>query len=63
MSYIIDLNGPDGNAYFIIGTVKKVAEDKGLDWKEIVTRLTSGDYQNILNIVEEEFGDDIILCR
>ena len=36
MKTIIDLQGPTGNAYFIMGIVGKILKSKGIDPKPIV---------------------------
>ena len=43
----IDLTGPDGNAFFLIGTASKLARQLGLDSKVIQTEMMNGDYQLI----------------
>lgn len=59
----IDLNGPQGNAYYLMGTAKDLARQMGKDGEAIVKRMMSGDYENLLSVIEEEFGDVITLFR
>jgi len=59
----IDLSGPQGNAYFILGTAKNLAKQLGKDEQDIYDRMTSGDYENLLKVFEEEFGDYVIMYR
>jgi hypothetical protein len=55
----IDLNGPQGNAFYLIGLASKLG--KQLDYtpaeiKDIQGRMMSGDYQHLVSIFIEEFG-------
>ena len=60
----IDLTGPQGNAYYILGVAQKLAEQMWWkDWKDIETRMKSGDYENLLQVFDEEFGEHVILYR
>jgi hypothetical protein len=59
----IDLTGPDGNAFALMGYANKFARQLGLDFKEIQTEMTSGDYENLLEVFEEHFGEFVTLYR
>ena len=59
----IDLTGPDGNAYVLLGYAKTLAKMLDRDFADIHKRMTSGDYENLINVMEEEFGEYIILWR
>jgi len=59
----IDLTGPDGNAYVLLGYAKTLAKMLDRDFEDIHKRMTSGDYENLINVMEEEFGEYIILWR
>lgn len=60
---IIDLTGPDGNAFALLGYATRLAKMLGLDGKAITAEMTSGDYENLLNTMEKYFGDHIIMER
>jgi len=51
----VKLIGRDGNAFFIIGTVRKAClkEGMGQEAKEFMEKATSGDYNNLLRVVME----------
>ena len=53
----IDLNGPQGNAFVLLGFAQQWAKDLGKDAKAIRDEMTSGDYQNLVSVFEREFGD------
>jgi hypothetical protein len=59
----IDLTGPDGNAYVLLGHAKTLAKMLDRDFADIHKRMTSGDYENLIKVFEEEFGDYVILWR
>lgn len=60
---IIDLTGPQGNAFFLLGTAAKLAKEFGKDGEEIMARMKSGDYDNLVEVFDEEFGDYVDLYR
>lgn len=60
---VIDLTGPDGNAYCLMGYAKGWAKDIGKDWNPIHADMMSGDYEHLLAVIEREFGDYVILER
>ena len=51
-SIIIDLTGPDGNAYALIGYASRFAKQLDLDHKIIIKEMTSGDYENLLKVFD-----------
>lgn len=59
----IDLTGPEGNAYMLIGMAGKWAKQLSLDSKAIQAEMMSGDYENLLAVMEKYFGDYIIMYR
>lgn len=60
---IIDLTGPAGNAYALIGTAIGYAIQLGKDPNDIRERMQSGDYDNLVDVFDEEFGDIVTLLR
>jgi len=59
----IDLTGPQGNAYFLIGTAKKLASQLGLDGNQIMEEMMSGDYEHLLEVFDNNFGSFVTLYR
>lgn len=59
----IDLTGPDGNAFVLMGIAKKLAKLKGIDVVALIEEMMSGDYEHLLAVFEREFGDRVILYR
>ena len=59
----IDLTGPDGNAFVLIGTAAKLARQLGLDSKAIRTEMMAGNYENLINVFDKHFGNFVTLYR
>ena len=59
----IDLTGPDGNVFFLIGQGVSYCKQLGLDDKEFMKKMTSGDYENSVNVFDEYFGHFVTLYR
>jgi len=60
---VIDLTGPDGNAYVLLGYAKQYAKELNLDFGTIREEMTSGDYENLVETFDKYFGDYVILER
>jgi len=59
----IDLTGPDGNAFVLIGTAGKLARQLGLDGKAIQAEMMKGDYENLVKVFDKHFGHFVTLYR
>ena len=59
----IDLTGSDGNAFVLLAIARDLAIKLDLDWNYIHTEMTSGDYENLLQVMEHYFGDLIIMYK
>ena len=59
----IDLTGPNGNAFYLIGTAKNLAKQLGLDGKAIQTEMMQGDYENLLKVFDKHFGEFVTLYK
>jgi hypothetical protein len=60
---VIDLTGPQGNAFFLLGQAGRYAGQLGLDSEQIITEMRSGDYENLVQVFDRYFGDYVILER
>ena len=58
---IIDLNGPDGNAFYLLGMAQKLSKQIGLDWDEVKDVMTSGNYEELITAFDIYFGDYVDL--
>ena len=59
----IDLTGPDGNAFVLLGYANRLAKQLGLDGKKIQSDMTSGDYENLVKVFDSNFGEFVTLYR
>jgi hypothetical protein len=59
----IDLTGPDGNAFALMGSAKTLARQLGIDSKPIIEDMTSGDYEHLLEVFDKNFGSFVTLYR
>jgi hypothetical protein len=57
----IDLDGPDGNAFCLLGNASKLATRLGYDGDAILSEMKSGDYANLVQTFESYFGSFVIL--
>ena len=60
---IIDLTGPDGNAYALMGYANNFSKQLGINPKPIIDEMVSGDYENLLQVFDRHFGKFVILER
>jgi len=63
---VIDLTGPQGNAFFLIAQAKQYATQLQYTKKEIdkmICDLTAGDYEKLLKVFDKHFGEYVILER
>ena len=59
---IIDLDGPDGNAFQLLAYAKKLAHYKGMRASPIMSEMCSGtDYWKLVKIFDKHFGDLVVL--
>ena len=60
---VIDLTGPEGNAFCLLGYAKNFGKQLGLDYKAIQEEMMSGDYENLLEVFDRNFGEYVVLER
>lgn len=59
----IDLTGPDGNVFYLIGQGGRFCKQLGLNSEVFTRRMMSGDYENAIKVFEEYFGEFVTLYR
>jgi len=59
----IDLTGPAGNAFNLLGVAGRLAKQLDLDKEAIIDEMTSGDYENLVAVFDRYFGEFVILYR
>jgi hypothetical protein len=60
---VIDITGPDGNAFALMSYAKTFAKQLGMDSNPIIKEMMSGDYENLLEVFDKNFGEFVILER
>lgn len=60
---VIDLTGPEGNAFFLLARAETYGRQLGFDTEEIIEEMKSGDYENLVTVFDRFFGDYVILER
>jgi len=60
---IIDLTGPDGNAFVLFGYAKRFARELGLDGDRIINEMKKETYEELILTFDKYFGDYVILER
>ncbi len=59
----IDLTGPNGNAFYLLGTAGSLAKELGLNSKDIQAEMMCGDYEHLVNTFDKHFGHFVTLYR
>ena len=60
---VIDLTGPDGNAFVLLGKAKGFAKQLELDGDKIIDEMTQSDYEHLIKTFDKYFGEFVILER
>ena len=60
---VIDLTGPEGNAFYLMAQADRYARQLGLDKEAVINEMKSGDYENLVQVFDRYFGDYVILER
>ena len=59
----IDLTGPQGNAFVLIGYASNLAKQLKKDENAIKEDMQSGDYEHLVEVFDREFGDYVTLYK
>lgn len=59
----IDLTGPKGNAFYLLGVARQLGRQLKLDLPTIQEEMTAGDYENLIKVFDNYFGDYVDLYR
>lgn len=60
---VIDLTGPEGNAYCLLAYAEKFGTQLDLEVEPILVDMKSGDYEHLLQVFDSHFGHFVILER
>jgi hypothetical protein len=61
----IDLTGPDGNAFALMAIARQLHRQLDLDVSQqaMLDEMMSGNYENLLAVMEKYFGSYIVMYR
>ena len=60
--FVINLDGPDGNAFALMAYAQRFAKDMGyVSAEAIINNMKSGDYTNLVRTFDKYFGEFVIL--
>tara|TARA_Y100001963_G_scaffold9980_1_gene12763 strand:+ start:425 stop:643 length:219 start_codon:yes stop_codon:yes gene_type:complete len=60
---VIDLTGPDGNVFVLMGYAIRFARQLDLDGEKIINEMKSSDYENAVQVFDNYFGSFVTLLR
>jgi len=59
----IDLTGPQGNAFYILGVAQNLCKQVGIDSEPLLDEMRSGDYENLIKVFDDKFGSVVTMYR
>jgi hypothetical protein len=59
----IDLSGPGGNAFALLGHARSLCKQLGKDADAISNEMMAADYENLIQVFDREFGEYVDLVR
>ena len=60
---VIDLTGPEGNAYSLLARAKSYAQQLDFNDTAIIKDMMSKDYEHLVQVFDNHFGHFVILER
>ena len=60
---VVDLTGPDGNAYSLLARARSFARQLDLNDTAIIKDMMSKDYEHLVQVFDNHFGHFVILER
>ncbi len=60
---VVDLTGPDGNAYSLLARARSYAQQLDLNDTAIIKDMMSKDYEHLVQVFDNHFGHFVILER
>lgn len=66
VQHVIDLTGPEGNSFNLLGITKRYSEYLGYTKEEtdkLLEEMMSGDYENLIETFDKHFGSFVVLYR
>ena len=60
---VIDLTGPQGNAFYLMGLASKLCKQLQVEDEIILQDMRMGDYEHLITTFDDYFGDLVDLER
>jgi hypothetical protein len=60
---VINLKGPEGNAFSLLAIAKDLSHVNNFNWDSIFDEMTKDDYEHLIQVMDNYFGDQITLQR
>lgn len=60
---VVDLTGPQGNSFYLLGLAGQLSKELGLNAEKVMNEMKSSDYESLLITFDKYFGDYVILER
>jgi hypothetical protein len=60
---IIDLTGPQGNAFYLMKRAMELAKQLGKNSDSIIQDMKSSDYEHLIQVFDRHFGSFVVLER
>ena len=60
---IIDLTGPQGNAFYLMKRAIELSKQCGLNSDSIIQDMKSSDYEHLIQVFDRHFGSFVVLER
>lgn len=60
---VIDLSGPQGNAFALLGLAKQYAKQLDLPIDDIRKEMMSGNYEHLVEVFDKYFGEFVDIYR
>lgn len=58
---ILDIDGPDGNAFVLLAAASKLSKRLELDEDKVIDEMRSSDYIHLLKTFDKYFGSIVVL--
>lgn len=59
----VDLSGPQGNAFYLLGLAKNLSNQLDIDSKVVLDEMRQSDYENLIQVFDRYFGKFVTLYR
>ena len=60
---VIDLTGPQGNAFYLMKRAIELSKQLGLNSDSILSDMKSSDYEHLIQVFDRHFGSFVVLER